>query len=138
MKVKYILPDDEFERLIRCLNLTASNIDGEAFAAIRGANRVLDAHELTWEKVWPEIVERLRDEVRAEEENKCVSVPHALNELLTVLKPGTYRDLFESFSRQWREKGTLTERQREVLVKAWHQNNRDLYPQKGTWVVRVK
>jgi hypothetical protein len=73
------LSQTDFDKLTLCLNLTQSDQEGEALAAIRGANRILDRYNLTWERVWYDIENRMYDEVVS----RIPTVPEALAELLT-------------------------------------------------------
>jgi hypothetical protein len=113
------LSSKDFDKLTLCLNLTLSDQDGEALAAIRGANRILERYNLTWERVWYDIENRMYDEVVS----RIPTVPEALAELLTLLKPSSFRTLISGFQKRWDDRGDLTERQREVVLDAYERHH---------------
>jgi hypothetical protein len=114
------LSQTDFDRLTLCLNLTQSDQDGEVLAAIRGANRILERNKLTWESVWEDIEHRMYDMVV----DTMPTVPEAIAALLAKLKPGhKFRGIIESFQKRWDQQGTLSQKQRDVLLNSLELNN---------------
>ena len=55
-----------------------------------------------------------------------VSVSRAIDELLAILGPGSFRDMIKSYDEQWRDRRSLSQRQRKVLGDAWRKHSADL------------
>ena len=125
------LPKEVFEKVVLCLNLTASANDNESASALRGANRILASHGTSWAKIIDEIYAQAVVQVKTRQEPE-VSISPAIDELLAVLGPGSFRDMIKSYDEQWRDRRSLSERQRTVLGDAWrkHSANLDVYKRK--------
>jgi hypothetical protein len=52
------------------------------------------------------------------------TVSEAISALLAKLKPGNkFRGVIESFQKRWDQQGTLSQKQRDVLLNAFELNN---------------
>jgi hypothetical protein len=60
------IPPPDLDKIILCLNLFQSDRDHEVLGAVRGVNRIMDRLDLTWNKVFAEIIERTKQELRSE------------------------------------------------------------------------
>ena len=119
------LPKEVFEKVVLCLNLTASANDNESANALRGANRILASHGSSWAKLMDEIYAQAIVHVKTQQEAE-VSVSRAIDELLAIRGPGSFRDMIKSYDEQWRDRRSLSQRQRKVLGDAWRKHSADL------------
>jgi restriction endonuclease Mrr len=113
------IPTKDLERFISCLNLTQSDTDGEALAAVRGANRIFAEYNQTWSAALHELEGRVRKAIR--EHRPTIS--QALDELLRVLSPSDFRKLIVQFQERWNTKRMLSDKQRGVIRNALVRNN---------------
>jgi hypothetical protein len=111
------IPQVDLEKIILCLNLFRSDKDHEVLSAVRGVNRIMDRLDLTWSKVFVAIIENVREEF-VSERPKETTIDGALAQLLEVIKPGSFRNLILDLQAQWVSKGRLSDKQREVILKA--------------------
>jgi hypothetical protein len=108
------LSGKDFDKITRCLNLTNSDHDGEALAAIRGANRILTSCGLSWENIW--------EEMEREVEERQPTIGEALRLLLDVLEPGSFRKMITSIADYWVQRHALSEKQRKVVMDAYERH----------------
>lgn len=123
----------EFLRFKKFMSLTTSDVDAEALAALRQANKVLAANSLTWEMVLskvvkidgPEIEEFTQpnngdpqDEDKVRARVRAAAIDDALQKVLDNTAAGSFRDFILSLEEQWRSKNWLTAPQREALFRA--------------------
>jgi hypothetical protein len=105
-----------FRRLKAIMERTASASDHEALAALRAANRILMADNLTWDRVLSRSVTVI-DEVEAAPvyDGERVIADDAIIDLIaaakakadTIPSPGT-KDFVYSVARQWDEEGWIS------------------------------
>jgi hypothetical protein len=112
-----LIPIGDLEKIILCLNLCRSDKDHEVLAAVRGVNRIMARLDLTWSKVFAEIIERTKHELKSQKPTE-LTIDDALARLLKVLKPGSFRDLILDYKAQWLSKGRLSDKQRDVIWKS--------------------
>lgn len=113
----------DFRKLKAAMVLTASSNDGEALAAIRAANRILEASGLTWEGVFARTVTVISEMsghvVGAVGDGEEDELDSLLEEALRRARPDTdfYAMLLDFQAR--RERGLpLSERQLAVVRRA--------------------
>jgi hypothetical protein len=112
-----LIPLPDLDKIILCLNLFQSDKDHEVLGAVRGVNRIMVRLDLTWSKVFAEIIERTKEELKSERPARQ-TLDDALAQLLVILKPGSFRDLILDYKAQWLSKGRLSDKQRDVIWKA--------------------
>ena len=112
-----LIPEADLEKIVLCLNLFRSDKDHEVLGAVRGVNRIMERLNLTWNKVFGEIIERTKQELKSQQPD-APTIDEALSQLLSVLKPGSFRDMILDFQAQWLCKGRLSDKQRAVLWKS--------------------
>jgi hypothetical protein len=118
--IKLSLPPDDFDKVIKCLKLTQSDKDGEVIASIAAVNRILKKNNLSWERIWGEMISQITREI--EERINLPTIDQILRELLKTIRPGSFRAMIESFDETWRRTGSLSEKQRKVLIDTWHRH----------------
>jgi hypothetical protein len=120
---------NDLRRFVACLNLTQSDKEGEALAAMRAPNGFLTKYGLTWPSMWYDVESQLRRELMESQP----TIGQAFDEILKVLKPGDFRAFIVELTHRWIDTGSLTERQREVLRNTLIRNNIHLWPRVITW-----
>jgi hypothetical protein len=118
--IKLSLPPDDFDKVIKCLKLTQSDKAGEVLASIAAVNRILKKNNLSWERIWGEMISQITREI--EERINLPTIDQILRELLKTMRPGSFRAMIESFDETWRRTGSLSEKQRKVLIDTWHRH----------------
>lgn len=113
---------EAFERLKKMMKLTTSDVDAEALAAIRAANRVLADHALTWEKVFGKLVrvESGEPEVEAapEERSERDEIRGWFDEIEESDPRGSFADFVADVKRQFERTGSLSHAQKGALRRA--------------------
>jgi hypothetical protein len=118
MKIELpLIPSDDLKTIISCLNLTQSDNDHEALNAVRGANRVMARLGVTWKDVFAKIIDQLNQETAAQKPVEP-TIQDALEKLLEVLKPNSFRELILDYKTQLKSKGYLSKKQRDVIYNA--------------------
>ncbi len=113
------IPPEDLERLVKLLALTASQHDGEALAAIRRANAVLDRLQIHW----VELIDALAKErtVIVEVERERVTQADRIDDafdLVLSTATGSFRDFIIDLLDQWRAKGSLSPKQLAALLRS--------------------
>jgi hypothetical protein len=117
----------DFALLKKFMMMTTSSQDGEALAAIRKSNAILAKDNRNWQEVLDQVVS-----VSAAASGTTSAAPpgpmsktpeeiqNALQFLLDKLQPGnTFRDFVLSLEEQFTNRAFLSQRQIEVLFKAY-------------------
>lgn len=117
----------ERTKVHQLLAMTASDNDGEVLNAIRAVNRILKAKEVHWldflgagapngpstdpASARPEPPKKPAQKTRTVADE----IDEAFEDILETAT-GTYRDTITSIHEQWELTGSLSERQREVVI----------------------
>ena len=101
-------------RIAKCLELTASNHDGEALAAARKANKLREMLGTTW----TELIEGPRT-VAQPVAGGPVPDPREMFETIRLFNPprGKWRPVIESIEDFWTTRGYLTPKQQRLVEK---------------------
>ena len=105
--------DGVFSRLAKCLELTASNHDGEALAAVRKANRLRESLKVTWHDLLI-LPGRPEGQDAAPDYERMFAAIRAHNPLSE--KWATILSSIEDF---WRTRGYLTPKQARLVRKLY-------------------
>ena len=114
----------DFERLKSLMRMTASDNDNEALQAIRAANRLLMRdHGLTWDKVFARTVTVVSEIEAAPPDIDAASdaddeLDRAFQRLVDTLRPSGFRDTVLSIHAQYQRNGSVSPRQREMIINA--------------------
>lgn len=114
----------EFTTLKKLMALTTSTNDCEALVALRKANAVLAAHQLTWEQVFSRIVKvdgPAIEDVSQTDAPRSSSMEReieaALQTLVDTTKEGSFRDWVLDMAAKWEKDHYLTQGQREAVLR---------------------
>jgi hypothetical protein len=102
--------EKDFKRLVLCLQLSTSNIDGEALNAVRSANRILEKNGLRWDEWLPGLKHERKEKTRTSDFYSAWEKARAYNTA----------DDFDRQRREWRDKtrkADSTENPKWVLSK---------------------
>lgn len=110
----------EVETLIKLLALTTSSNDHECLVAIRKANAMLAARNITWEF----FIKGRYPNVEVTSPKHSTSIPEAdeverMFEAVIENSSGSFSDFVTSIYQWWEEKGSLTDRQFDALKSAY-------------------
>ncbi len=124
----------DFQRLLKFMEMTTSESDGECLNAIRMANKLLAAEGVDWKRVFNRLVTIDVEDGGAEVEATPTGAPSKeqinaamaakLERALDGVAPGGYRDFLLSLEQQWQAKGFLSPNQREALDRAANKQRR--------------
>ena len=103
------------QKLIKILNLTKSDSDGEVLNAVRAANAILAKTGLTWGDVLGV----------GDGETRELIVEEMLGRLRALRVRGRTREFLDSLERFYRKNGFLTERQEKRLREIFNQIKRE-------------
>jgi len=113
------------KRLIKLLNLTTSNYDGECLNAIKAANAVLNENNMVWEDFFNDSyllkkISKLEREIITLKTKtvRSITVKEKIEICLDSI-PGSkfLNSIYESYEKY----GRLTDRQREVLEEIYNE-----------------
>lgn len=111
----------DFQRLQKFMQLTASENDAEALAAIRQANALLIRCGVNWERFFKRTV-TLEIENATEDGGASVSEDEELDiafqKALDKVPSGNFRGVLLDIQAQWQERRFLSKRQKEVVFNA--------------------
>ncbi len=118
----------DFEsKLKKLLALSTSNHDGEALSAIRKANSLLAAQGLDWSTVFTGVFTEGYESAMADVETERRAPGATLSDQIGCLLAeadltSAQHDLVSGFERYYRNRGFLSERQKEVLQNIYSQH----------------
>lgn len=114
------------ERLVKFLELTRSDSDGEALSAMRRANELLKKVNLTWTDLLHKDVRQPRQEktykyyTQEKDYHPWYQPKNMLDFLVSHLAShSSIRPFIESLEEQWKERGSLSNKQYEALLKIY-------------------
>jgi len=116
----------DFARFKKFMELTMSDNEGEALSALRMANKLIKSEGLTWTRVLDrsiQIVPQFEDKNESEH-GVTEDELEAMFEAVLDESNGSFRDVVQSIYSQWKERGFITPRQREVIVAAFRRLRR--------------
>jgi len=105
----------DFARLRKLLALTASNNDGEALAAIRKANAMLERTKTHWFDVMDALE---RGSAPATNKPSAATEIDEAFDLVLCTARGSFREFILSLLEQWQDTGVLSPKQRAALLKS--------------------
>lgn len=128
-------------KLVKLLNLSASDFDGESLSAIRMANKMIKEDRTTWDEIiqYGDFKKKAKEEAdRSQRQDRSErrhsdpfasssfgsrgdgpsSVSEILDECLYGVT-GSGAEFIESLAAQYRQRGRLTERQTAALIRFW-------------------
>lgn len=114
----------DVSRLRKFMALTTSDNDAESLAALRQANKLLAANNLTWANVFdrtikPEVTVEEVEHVDTPRSNDLApQIEDALQKVLEATKPGSFRNFILDLEAKWQERHYLTKGQRDALFAA--------------------
>lgn len=106
----------DYERLTKLLMMTTSDNDGEALAAMRKANSLLAKANMNWEN-FIGIKTKVEDVMKKHDDP---AIPKMFAAVLKSAKGSPFIEWVKSAQRYYGERGYLTNRQYETLVKAFN------------------
>lgn len=118
----------DFEIFIKLMMLSTSPNDGEALTALRKANAKLHSIGRNWEELlrgkvavsdFPD-APSLGGDLRRGIKHTDAAIQIILDDLMSEVRGG-FRDYIESVNEWWETRGYLTDKQYEVIKKAWEQ-----------------
>lgn len=105
------------QKIVKLLSLTQSDNDNEALSAIRMANKILRANEMTWDKfIGPPGFSQEKNYSWAPYQNISEKLEYILNNYPLWFNPEFIRDL----SVQLKVRGKLTPKQVQAVEKIYH------------------
>lgn len=116
----------DFTRLKKLMTLTFSDNDHEALAALRAANAILARETLDWFRVLDRVIQIVPEVETAaprteppasNRRTNAREIEEAFADLYGA-DLGDFEEFITSLRRQWRERGSLSDKQRAILLKA--------------------
>ncbi len=105
----------DLDKLTKLLALTASDIDGEALAAIRAANRLLSRNKIRWEAV---LAPKETPHKQQPWERHDQEIETLFDDAFAKGVTGSFGDFLKSLYSQWETKRSLSPKQMAALRKA--------------------
>lgn len=108
----------DLSKIIKLLNMSTSNFDGECLAAVRRANAMLMEENMTWGDVFQS---KQSTPILIPSMNSKENLQHMLTMCISRTHSKSGVEFLRSLQDFYRKRGFLTERQAEALHK-WYKN----------------
>jgi len=114
---------DEFKKLKKLMQLTQSDNDNEALAALRKANAIIKSTSADWERILSRTIVVVDEVEEAPPPPRPGAMSVEIDDAFEICLAGTQSEFIDSLYDQWHATRFLSPRQTEALFK-WRDNIR--------------